>query len=347
MTDLPPEIPPEIPPEEKYLLLIPILLQLLFAVWLSVFIYRKIIRALFITEKLTLHPSYFAYSHGIWGNFKQVLQVKKEDLGSFAVSGNSFPILKFLSKGTDGNNHLYVLYNKRKKKEIMGGRPDDEYMKMIDILEPYRTSEDIYNMAVAVKEREMLKEADPDASRAKPKKKKGIINNIKILLGPEPLEEKDCLKSNGILGLMMLPGIIFFFLKGKADFPFPPEFLAVQITAGIVLAGGYLLTRVNPSLTKKILVFQGAVICVLVFIYTFFMWHVSQMVLSGKMKIGMGHAPGILAYGAAYGIKQVICFSGLSSGAGFVIQKIPLIFFIIGACCDIFVIFLMFQSFGS
>ena len=110
------DLPPEIPPEDKYLLLIPILFQLLFAVGLSVFIYRKVIRALFITEKLTLHPSHFIYGHGIWGNFKQVLKVKKEDLVSFAVSGNSFPVLKFLSKGTDGNNHLYVLYNKLKKK---------------------------------------------------------------------------------------------------------------------------------------------------------------------------------------------------------------------------------------
>ena len=124
-------------------------------------------------------------------------------------------------------------------------------------------------MAVAVKERETLKEADPAASRPEPKKKKGIINNIKTLLGPEPLDENDCLKTNGILGLLMLPGIIFFFLKGKADFPFPSEFLAVQITAGIVLAGGYILARINPSLTQKILVFQGGVICVLVFIYTF------------------------------------------------------------------------------
>ena len=97
----------------------------------------------------------------------------------------------------------------------MGGRSDDEYMKMIDILEPYRTSEDIYNMAVAVKEREALKEADPAASRPEPKKKKGIINNIKTLLGPETLDEKDCLKTNGILGLMMLPGIIFFLFKGQ------------------------------------------------------------------------------------------------------------------------------------
>jgi hypothetical protein len=71
------------------------------------------------------------------------------------------------------------------------------------------------------------------------------------------------------------------------------------------------------------------------------------MVLSGKMKIGMGHAPGILAYGAAYGIKQIICFSGLSSGGGSVIQKLPLIFFIIGACCDILVMFFIFQCFGS
>jgi hypothetical protein len=342
MTDL----PPETPPKEKYLLLIPILLQLIFAGGLSFIIYRKVIRALFITEKLTLHPSYFAYSHGIWGNFKQILQVKKEDLVSFAVSGNSFPVLKFLSKSTDGSNHLYVHYNKRKKKEIMGGRSDDEYVQMIDILEPYRTSEDIYNMAVAVKERETLKEKDPRPSRQKSKNKKGIINNIKALFGPEPLDEKDCLKTNGILGLLMLPGIIFFFLD-KADFPFPPEFLAVQITIGIVLAGGYLSARINSSLTKKILVFQGTLICVLVFIYTFFMWHVSQMISSGKMKTGMGHAPGILAYGAAYGIKQVICFSGLSSGAGFVIQKLPLIFFIIGACCDILVMFFIFQCFGS
>jgi len=61
----------------------------------------------------------------------------------------------------------------------------------------------------------------------------------------------------------------------------------------------------------------------------------------------MGHAPGVLAYGAAYGIKQVIYFSGLSSRAGLVIQKLPLIFFIISAYCDIIVKFFIFQCFGS
>lgn len=337
------DLPSDTPPATKYVLLVPIALQAFFAIGLAVFLYRKVIRALFLTEKLTLHPSYFVYSHGIWGNFKEILRVKKEALVSFAISGNNSALFRFISKASGDQNHLYVHYDKQRKKEIMGGRSDDEYIKMIDILESYRTSADIYSMAIAAEDRE--KQRQKESGSPETKKKKGLIKRVKILLGPEPLEEKDCLKTNGILGLMMLPSIILPFIS-KSDFSLLADFLIIPTIAGTLLVGGYLLARFNQSLTDKVLVLHGIVICLLVFFYTFYMWYVAQMVSAGKIKIGMGHAPGILAYGLAYGIKQVICFSGTSSEARPFVRKLPLFFFIIGACCDALVISFIFNCFN-
>jgi len=64
------------------------------------------------------------------------------------------------------------------------------------------------------------------------------------------------------------------------------------------------------------------------------------------MKAGMGHAPGILSYGAAYGIKQVVDFSGISSKIKFT-RRLPVIFFVIGGCCDILVIYFMIKCLSS
>ncbi len=334
------EISHETTPEEKFALLY-ILFLTFMEIAIPVWVYRKVIRPLFITEKLTLHPSYFVYSLGTRRTFKEVVRIKKEDLISFAVRGNPSRILRFISTGSEGKNHLYVYYDKKKKKEIMGGRSDDEHRKITDILESYRTSADIYEKAKAFNERE--KQEKTEQIMPKSEKREG---RIRKLLGPEPLEEKDCLKTNGVIGLLMLPSIVFFLMGDKNDFPFPPEFVYISITAGIVLAGGYLLAACNSSLTRNILVLQGAVICLIVFVYTFFMWYVAQMMISGEKKGGMGHAPGILAYGAAYGIKQVINFSGLSSDSG-IAQRLPAIFFVIGACCDIFVVYLIYKCFSS
>lgn len=178
------------------------------------------------------------------------------------------------------------------------------------------------------------------------KKGGGWIKRIKRLLSTEPLEEKVCLKINGVIGLLMLPSIVFFFTRDQNDILFPTEFACIPITAGIILVGGYLLATFKASLTKNILILQGAVICLLVFVYTFFMWNAAQLVISEKMKMGMSHAPGILALGAAYGMKQLVNFSALSSDSG-IHQRLHVIFFIVGACCDIFVVYIMFQCFNS
>lgn len=53
-----------------------------------------------------------------------------------------------------GYNHLFVHYNWKKKKEIMGGRSDDEYRKMIEILELYRTSADMDQIEKMFNEKE-------------------------------------------------------------------------------------------------------------------------------------------------------------------------------------------------
>ena len=176
-------------------------------------------------------------------------------------------------------------------------------------------------------------------------KKEGLIKKIRKLLSAEPLEEKKCLRINGVIGLLlMLPSILFFFIRDKIEFPFPPELVYVQISVGTIFAGGYLLAVYNSPLTKRILVLQGTVVCLLVFSYTIFMWYVAQLVISGKMEVGMAHAPGILACGAAYGIKQVLNFSGLSSES-WLPQRLPAIFFVIGVCCDILVSYLVFRCF--
>ncbi|MDY6905172.1 MAG: hypothetical protein SWH61_10845 [Thermodesulfobacteriota bacterium] len=337
-------MPHETLPGEWYILLFPLVAQLLFGIVTPVFIYRKAIRPLFITEKLTLTPSYFTYSLSTWGSFKELIRIRKTDLVAFTISGNPSPVLRLMSKGTDRNNHLYVHYNKNKKKEIMGGRSDDEYRKIIDVLESYRTSADIYEMAKSISEREQS--AKTEQSMSTSKKREGWIKRIKRLLSAEPLVEKTSLRTNGVIGLLMLPSIVFFIIGDKTDSSIPHAFIYVSITAGIVLAGGYLLAVCCPSLTRRILVLQGAVICLLVFIYTFFMWYVAQAMIAGEEKGGMGHAPGILAYGAAYGIKQVFNFSGLWPSSG-IVRRLPVIFFVIGACCDIFVVYLIYKGFSS
>ncbi|MDM8525492.1 hypothetical protein QUF80_19155 [Desulfococcaceae bacterium HSG8] len=284
------EMPDKTPLKEIYILLLPILIQVISGIAISVFVYRKAIRPLFITEKLTLDPSYFIYSLGTWGTFKEIIRIEKSDLVSFETGGNSCLISRLLSKGSSSErkNHLYVHYkkNKKNKREIMGGRSDDEYREMIDILESYRMSDDIYNMAKSVKERKQTEKTEQSASESE--KKVGWIKGIRRLLSSEPLEENDCLKANGIIGLLTLPSIFYFFMADKNKLPFPPEFVCVPIIAGTVLAGGYLLAAYNSSMTKNILVLQGTVICLLVFVYTLFMWHVAQLMTSGKMKGGMG-----------------------------------------------------------
>ena len=176
-------------------------------------------------------------------------------------------------------------------------------------------------------------------------KKEGLIKTIRTLLSADPLEEKKCLRINGVIGLLLLlPSILVFFIRDKIEFPFPPELVYVQISVGTIFAGGYVLAVCNSSLTRRILVLQGTVICLLVVSYTIFMWYVAQLVISGKMKVGMAHAPGILACGAAYGIKQVLTFSKLSSES-WLPQRLPAICFVIGVCCDIFVSYLIYKCF--
>ena len=177
------------------------------------------------------------------------------------------------------------------------------------------------------------------------KQKESCIQAIRKFLRKK-LVEKDCLRTNGFLGLFMLLGTFPLFLIGTRDYPLDIRFVYIQAIAGTVLAGGSLLAVCNASLTQKVLVLQGAMICFLVLVYTAFMGQAAELIRLGEMQAGMGHAPGILACGAAYGIKQVIRFSSRSNPSDpRFLHRLPIVFFVGGACCDVIVAFMMIRCF--
>lgn len=93
-------------PEQIYSFLALFLPMTIFTLALPIILYRGLIRSLFMTEKLTLHPADFIYSHGIWGNFKEKLRVPKTDLISFSIGGNpsgSPIVVKGAMLGSIGN----------------------------------------------------------------------------------------------------------------------------------------------------------------------------------------------------------------------------------------------------
>lgn len=111
--------PHEISHQPLYILTIT--LPLLLFMGIPIYFYRTAIRSLFITEKLTLHPAYFAYSQGVWGNFKEILRIPKSDLIAFKISGHPSPFHRLLLQlqSTELKNHLYVHYKKKKKEHGM------------------------------------------------------------------------------------------------------------------------------------------------------------------------------------------------------------------------------------
>lgn len=168
----------------------------------------------------------------------------------------------------------------------------------------------------------------------------GYIKKARDFFRTAPFEKKRYAKYNGVVGLLMLPGILVLAGAEETKLPFPPELIYVPISVLAVMAGGFFLATYKPSLSRYILVLQGSVICLLVFLYTLFMWYVAQLKISGKWDGGLGHAPGILAWAANYGMTQIVAFSGQSSDS-FIYQRLPAIFLIVGLSCDLFIVFLM------
>jgi len=171
--------------------------------------------------------------------------------------------------------------------------------------------------------------------------KKKLMVNIKKLFTDEPLEEKDCLNINQVIGLGAL-GLLILFLNPKFKPFLPQEFMYGAITIAFLLIGCSLFAKYNVSLTKQILLVQGVVICLFIPFYVYSMLFFINLVKLEKIRIGIAHTPGILAIGALYGAKQVVDFFWKSNAAvPIILKKLPFIFLISGAGCDGMLIYFM------
>ena len=170
--------------------------------------------------------------------------------------------------------------------------------------------------------------------------------NFKKLIQTIPLNASHCLIFNSLVGFFILfAGLIngIFYLKENPSIPFIDKIIFLQIFIGFLLFLGYLLFKVNINYINSVLVFQGLILIALAIVYSVFMLYVEQQIINNSLEIGgVAHVPGILAFGFAYSIRQIIDFSVLRKAMKpNLIKMITIISISIGGLFDLTILYFM------
>ena len=167
---------------------------------------------------------------------------------------------------------------------------------------------------------------------------------FRAFISPEPLPRDSCLLACGLVGALV--GLA----AGAALFMAPPSpgwpQLAVRpLSFAVAIMGGAALGWLWPPATRPYLVLAGALLVVTVVWYPLFM----TGALAARSQSGIrrfGHAPGVLAFGLAFGLRLLLDF-GVADGEARrdAARKLGIAGLAIGGCLDAFVVYRMIQSF--
>ncbi|MBN1151205.1 hypothetical protein JXA84_08320 [candidate division WOR-3 bacterium] len=175
-----------------------------------------------------------------------------------------------------------------------------------------------------------------------------FINGVtfNLLFSTEKLDKIACFRINTFIGfILVVSGIMLKLIRIPVISEGLDRIWTTQIILGIPLFAGVLGLFLKNGARNVLLPIQGSVFILAVMSYTFFYGRfLLENEFSGDFMIG--HAPGILAAGMAYGVKQIIDFSGnrINLKAARIVTAS---FFSAGAICDMFFVVLILRFFST
>lgn len=169
----------------------------------------------------------------------------------------------------------------------------------------------------------------------------------KRLLSRESLDPLPCVKVNaGVGGLLSAVGLLVLVMRAFGeDDPFG-NIPYAQLGAGLFFLLGAGAAWLLPSARSSLLATQGLGFVALVGAYVAGMWYALNVLMPAGRLDGFGHAPGILAFATAYGVRLLLDFGRFVADRGKVLLA-TCGGLVVGALCDLVLLYWMFAWFAQ
>jgi hypothetical protein len=167
---------------------------------------------------------------------------------------------------------------------------------------------------------------------------------FQLLFSEDQIDPKKCLRLNGMIGGICIIASISVLILLKIQppkFTIPLELVYVQLILGVLLGSGWIFKASNHPIIRFLLVLHGAIYLVFVAVYTWFFFCIIYLGGGYKGFQRIGHAPGILALLTAYGTRLCLDFIPVRVKR----KSVILISLIIGAICDLIILYAFIRLF--